>query len=1169
MNPRKNIILLIALMLVTISGFAQVGGAATKNYIHTITYKKGYQESQLGSVSGNDKIETINYFDGLGRPIQMVAVRQGGKNSTGDDTDLITPIVYDKFGRQEIEYLPLATDANDGKYNLDPISAIQSYYHTNFRADFPTLSVVNSNPYSEKDLEASPLNRVLKQAAPGESWKLGNGHEVVFDYQSNATGEVKKYKVTLTLADNTYTPTLVLNSSYTAGELYKTITYDENHISGLDHSTEEFKDKLGRVVLKRTYNTSVKHDTYYVYDDYGNLTYVLPPKAEPDTALPDATKLSELCYQYRYDDRNRLVEKKIPGKGWEYIVYNKLDQPIMSQDSNLQAQNKWLFTKYDVFGRVAFTGITNTSSNRISLQVSANSTTTNYVTKTGSSTLAGTTIYYNNTGYPSTVSEVLTINYYDNYTFNNDGLVVPGTNYYGAATISGTNVKGLSTCTKAKVLGTTNTWITTVSGYDKHKRPIWVGTQNNYLGTTDYVESKLNDIIGWVAETKTRHIKSGATLTTFDKFTYDHSGKVLTHTNKINTGAEQSIAVNEYDNLGQLKRKKVGGLATATELQVVDYSYNIRGWLKGINDVSNIGPVDLFAFKINYNSKDITATTGYTPLYNGNISETIWKTTNDVSSNKTRGYAYKYDSLNRITGADYGVKTTGSYSLASGFDVGIGSYDKNGNIMSLWRDDATNGHKIDQLTYTYQAYSNKLNIVSDAILNTASLNEEFKDDYNSTSADTTIDYAYDANGNMRTDSNKGITSNITYNHLNLPTYVALPGGNISYIYDATGVKLKKIVSNGATTVYAGNYVYEKPYGGTETLKFFNHPEGYVDVNTGVYMYVYQYKDHLGNVRLSYSDSDNNGSIDPNTEIISEKNYYPFGLEHKGYNNVVNGQEYNYKTFQGQERTEDLGLNVLEFKYRIHDPAIGRFWQIDPLAESFPHNGTYNFSENRVIDAIELEGLESYVVTGRAFIPQDKLSNPTPWGKSDSYKGDNRNYYSATSTAFRTEQSVRLNFDNNTSETLSNTASPTIGLDKNGNEVQRSSAGEAGTVSSDIEKGGVNLEFSATNKLSKSENPLTPSIDAQFNISITPNEDGTFNFNVDANVDGFPAYEVWVTDETNGGSFLLFGRNPIESGEGPLSLYGNGEHSGTTSGNSETRRAENGKVEFKDKKNDID
>ena len=80
---------------------------------------------------------------------------------------------------------------------------------------------------------------------------------------------------------------------------------------------------------------------------------------------------------------------------------------------------------------------------------------------------------------------------------------------------------------------------------------------------------------------------------------------------------------------------------------------------------------------------------------------------------------------------------------------------------------------------------------------------------------------------MVSDTNKGITA-ITYNHLNLPTQVTIynstDNGNITYIYDATGVKLKKIVSTGATTEYAGNYVYEN-----SSLKFFNTPEGYFDV----------------------------------------------------------------------------------------------------------------------------------------------------------------------------------------------------------------------------------------------------------------------------------------------------------------------------------------------------
>src|SRR5690606_21202624 len=66
--------------------------------------------------------------------------------------------------------------------------------------------------------------------------------------------------------------------------------------------------------------------------------------------------------------------------------------------------------------------------------------------------------------------------------------------------------------------------------------------------------------------------------------------------------------------------------------------------------------------------------------------------------------------------------------------------------------------------------------------------------------------------------------------------------------------------------------------------------------------------------------------------------------------------YNYK-YQGQERQDELGLNWDSFKYRNYDYAIGRFISIDPLAEQYSYQSPYNFSENRVIDGIELEGLE--------------------------------------------------------------------------------------------------------------------------------------------------------------------------------------------------------------------
>ena len=205
---------------------------------------------------------------------------------------------------------------------------------------------------------------------------------------------------------------------------------------------------------------------------------------------------------------------------------------------------------------------------------------------------------------------------------------------------------------------------------------------------------------------------------------------------------------------------------------------------------------------------------------------------------------------------------------------------------------------------------------------------------------------------MLTDQNKGIT-NINYNHLNLPTQVTIGGQNINYVYDATGAKLRKTVQ-GITTDYAGNYIYEN-----SILQFFNHPEGYVKKDGSNFNYVYQYKDHLGNIRLSFADTDNNGSINTNTEIIEESNYYPFGLKHKGYNNVVssNGnsvaQKYKYN---GKEFNDELGLDWYDFGARNYDAALGRWMNLDPLAEKMRRHSPYNYAFNNPLRYIDPDGM---------------------------------------------------------------------------------------------------------------------------------------------------------------------------------------------------------------------
>ena len=214
---------------------------------------------------------------------------------------------------------------------------------------------------------------------------------------------------------------------------------------------------------------------------------------------------------------------------------------------------------------------------------------------------------------------------------------------------------------------------------------------------------------------------------------------------------------------------------------------------------------------------------------------------------------------------------------------------------------------------------------------------------------------YDKNGNMISDANKGISA-ITYNYLNLPVKVSF-GTNrfIDYIYDTSGIKQQKAVTEGSsltTTQYAGNYIYEN-----NNLQFFNHAEGYVEpvIASGSaaissFNYVYQYKDHLGNIRLSYTDADGNGAIKQD-EIIEENNYYPFGLKHKGYNNVQNGRDHKYGFGGKEEQDDNVGgsqLNWHDFGARNYDAAIGRWMNIDALSEKYLDYSPYNYTLNNPI-----------------------------------------------------------------------------------------------------------------------------------------------------------------------------------------------------------------------------
>lgn len=359
---------------------------------------------------------------------------------------------------------------------------------------------------------------------------------------------------------------------------------------------------------------------------------------------------------------------------------------------------------------------------------------------------------------------------------------------------------------------------------------------------------------------------------------------------------------------------------------------------------------------MNYNQVENALNYTGKALYNGNISETYWRTSSD---NLKRKYGYFYDNLNRLKNAVYqkpnlAVPVTNSYNESL-------TYDKNGNITSLFRngeyDDAGYALEIDRLEYNYDsAKPNQLTRVVDKSNNP----NGFKDVSNE------IDYTYDDFGNMESDANKGITR-ISYNHLNLPIEIAFGGTkHIRYLYNAVGQKISKTVTDGSVvtiTEYLDGYQYIKPGADNYKLHFFPHAEGYVNT-IGGNNYVFNYTDHLGNIRLSYG-------LDRGVlTILEENNYYPFGLKQENYNVTKKQYEkyggepelvtcvncaYKYK-YNGKELQDELGLNFYDYGARNYDPALGRWMNIDPLAELGRRWSPYSYAMDNPVFFIDPDGM---------------------------------------------------------------------------------------------------------------------------------------------------------------------------------------------------------------------
>ena len=408
---------------------------------------------------------------------------------------------------------------------------------------------------------------------------------------------------------------------------------------------------------------------------------------------------------------------------------------------------------------------------------------------------------------------------------------------------------------------------------------------------------------------------------------------------KINGGTEILLVANTYNELGQLIEKNLHSTDGGNNfLQSVDFTYNERGWLTQINDEDlSDGEGDLFGMRLYY-QEGLPALNG-DPQYNGNISAVVWKSAPD---NVKRGYGYGYDGINQLLYAQYARNNSGSWSGQEydQYSVSNLSYDLNGNIKTLDRrgpDDP--GGYIDRLTYAY--HGNQLIAVEDAV--PTHYNYDFRNGVVYSGAD---EYAYDANGNMTRDDNKGIT--VTYNELNLPTEVDFGNDNrIEWIYSASGEKLRKTVyfNSGVSVVtdYVGSFVYKEG-----ALDFFHTAEGRVEVDGSNFEYQYKITDHLGNTRVLFAASDSDTLV-----IKQVAHYYPFGLQLAGIGST--GGSDNKFLYNGKELEDEHNLYWYHYGARFYDPQLGLWHSIDPADEFY---SPYVYVRNNPVMFLDPDGKDA-------------------------------------------------------------------------------------------------------------------------------------------------------------------------------------------------------------------
>lgn len=819
---------------------------SNSNYIRTRSY------------TGDQTMTSYEFFDGLGRLIQT-------QQSSGGSDAIVQHTFYDEMGREEVVTNPIETSTNLNYLSVsnlmgsgwEPGDAISttgaaqfSYFDTQVGSSDAQYS------YSQTAYEASPLDRVIKQAAPGDTYKLSDSRTVDFEYGLN-TPSNENFS-----GDN--------GLGYAEDTLLRQTVTDENGIN-----TWEFTDGWGQTIAKVNDldgdNTVSSSDiiTGFEYDLLGNLKKVHEPKGwgssnykreydydELGRLTNENTPDLEASTEYKYDKAGNLrfvrnaEHKKSPtcssfayqtsGQG-TLGTFDCNKSGIIEYDLNIQVQgevvlqfdlqkddNPWTtiyrgtYDAWDLYYGVSEKTLIADGSYQIDLEE-----TYNYYGQWGGSVSGDFkpfTFQYNK--YDELGRIIETGEYYGSSSsfsdLNAESASFPTSSkqafvkyYYDDNGYSGAqNLKGRLARAEYLDLNTWQ-WGDTWYSYDEDGRVEWIRQDlPGFNLSTKLIEYSYNRQ-GQITEVKYQPNSTSDRLNVW--YDYNAAGQLYqVWTSRANRKSGAKLeATYTYNADGQVSNQSLGG-DLSEGAQLIENEYHVRGWLSQINDPDDLSasignfPDSRFALDLNYEtcSDNCSEDDNWEDQYNGNISQARWTVSPpNAIANDSPIYNYSYDEANQLTMADYHNPNAGTYN----YDVRSISYDKSGNFEELTR--YRNSSTDDDFDYRYYSGTNRL------------MNVE--------GSSTAQDYTYDRIGNMVSNQDRDITS-IAYNGSNLPTRLLQKVNNSSsanlheYSYDSEGNRVRKrfnrTFSNATSYIRGADGQVIAVYQGS-TLQFWNLPGG--------------------------------------------------------------------------------------------------------------------------------------------------------------------------------------------------------------------------------------------------------------------------------------------------------------------------------------------------------